>query len=324
MPTTEPTLSFCGRELVPNEISLIRRIIADYPKLSQTELSSTICELLDWRRPNGGLKSRECYLFLQQLQQRGWLAGLPALHTTKPRGNYPTKIEATSDPQPLLNGPLSDYLPLELRRVRMPEQGHLFRQYLHRYHYLGYKVPYGASLRYLVYCQNPPHQPLACLLFKSAGWRMAPRDQWIGWSDAARAANLTRVVNNSRFLIFPWVEIKNLASHILSLAARQVVADWEEMYHARPVLLETLVDRDRYPGTCYHAANWITVGLTQGRGRMDRWNQSPTSRKDILLYPLARRWRQILRHTGPAPESAPAAAAILSQENFKDEFTTGF
>lgn len=293
--TTNGTLSFCGKELTSEEISLIQQIIADYPKLSQTELAATICELLEWQRPNGRIKTHECYKFLQSLQQKGWLKSLPELKSGKKPGNYTTKIEPASDPQPLISGPLSSFAPIELRKVQTPAQGHLFRQFIHRYHYLGWKVPFGASLRYIVHCKNPPHQPLACLLFKSAGWRMAPRDKWIGWSDEMREVNLPWVVNNSRFLILPWVEIKNLASHILSLASRQVITDWNEMYNAKPVLMETLVDRDRYPGTCYHAANWITVGITQGRGRMDRYNESPTSRKDILMYPLARHWREMLQ-----------------------------
>lgn len=319
--TIDGTLSFCGRELTADEISLIRQIIAEYPNLSQTELSHTICELLEWRRPNGGLKSRECFLFLQQLQQRGWLKSLPELRSSKKKGHYPTRIEAASDPQPVLKEPLANYLPLELRRVQTPKQGHLFRQYIHRYHYLGFKVPFGASVRYIVYCRNEPHHPLACLLFKSAGWRMAPRDQWIGWSDKVREANLSQVVNNSRFLIFPWVEIPNLASHILSLAARQIVPDWEAMYKVRPVLLETLVDRDRYSGTCYRAANWIHVGLTQGRGRMDRSHQSPTSRKDILLYPLVRHWRQILHRAGPTPHPS---TVFSDQEDIRDDSAVDF
>ncbi len=316
--SSDGTLSFCGVELTAEQTALVRQIIADYPKLSQTELSHTICELLDWRRPNGGLKSRECNLFLQQLQQRGWLKSLPELRITKHRGPYPTKIEATSDPQPAMTGLLANYFPLELRRVTTPEQGHLFRQYIERYHYLGFKVPFGASLRYIVHTQQPPHHPLACLLFKSSGWRMAPRDQWIGWSDAARQANLPMVVNNSRFLIFPWVKIPNLASHILSLAARQIVPDWQAMYNVTPVLLETLVDVDRYPGTCYRAANWIGVGTTQGRGRMDRFHTSPTTRKDILLYPLTRYWRQVLHRTGEQVQTKEPGAAGRPQE--LDEF----
>ena len=322
--TIDRTLSFCGRELTADEVSLIQQIISDYPNLSQTELSLTVCELLDWRRPNGGLKSRECFLFLQQMLQRGRLESLPELRATKKKGPYPTKIEAVSDPQPLLNGSLANYLPLELRRVQTPKQGHLFRQFIHRYHYLGFKVPYGASLRYIVYSQKPPHHPLACLLFKSAGWRMAPRDQWIGWSDKVREANLSQIVNNSRFLIFPWVEIPNLASHILSLAARQIVPDWEAMYKVKPVLLETLVDRTRYAGTCYRAANWINVGVTQGRGRMDRFNESPTTRKDILMYPLTRYWKQTLHLEDSTPNRPKASALSPDQDDLRDELANEF
>jgi hypothetical protein len=298
MATTIGTvISFCGQQLSHDELALVRQIISEYPKLSQTELALTICELLDWRRPNGGLKSRECVQFLQQLREQAVVPSLPPLRSQAPRGPRIIRIDEASDPQSPLSGPLASYPPLQLCRVQTPEQGHLFRQFLHRYHYLGFKIPYGASLRYFVQSQHPPHHLLACLLFKSAGWRMAPRDEWIGWTNHARQANLPRVVNNSRFLIFPWVKIPNLASHILSLAARQIVVDWERMYNARPVLLETLVDRTRYAGTCYRAANWICVGATQGRGRMDRFHQSPTTRKDILLYPLVHNWRLVLHHT---------------------------
>src|SRR6266496_1054882 len=121
MPVTiGSTLSFCGQDLAADDLAFIRQIIADYPNLSQTELASTLCELLDWRRPNGGLKSRGCFLFLQQLQQRGWVESLPELRTTKQPGNYPTKIEPSSDPQRLIDGALANYLPLELRRVQTP------------------------------------------------------------------------------------------------------------------------------------------------------------------------------------------------------------
>jgi hypothetical protein len=134
---------------------------------------------------------------------------------------------------------------------------------------------------------------LACLLFTSAAWKMAPRDTWIGWSDQARRANLSRVVNNGRFLILPWVEVPHLASHILALAARRIPTDWMAAYQVRPLLLETLVDRP-HTGTCYRAANWISVGQTQGRGRMDRAHTAQGSLKDILLYPLQSHWRQYL------------------------------
>ena len=300
MPTDQPeSVVFCGRSFGAGEIDLIRQIVADFPGLSQHELAHTVCELLDWRRPNGGLKSPEGVELLDRLRQMGRLPALPALRKTKSRGAQGTKLEAASDPQPPLSGALSQYQPVELELVTTLAQRRLLQQYIQRYHPLGYRVPYGAQLRYLIRSQ-PRQRPLGCLLFTSAAWKMAPRDAWIGWSEPARQNNLPRVVNNARFLILPWVEIPHLASHVLALAARRLPGDWLAAYAVTPVLLETLVDRTQYAGTSYRAANWICVGQTQGRGRMDRTHQAARSIKDIWLYPLARNWReQLCRSTGP-------------------------
>jgi hypothetical protein len=152
----------------------------------------------------------------------------------------------------------------------------------------------------------------ACLLFTSAAWKMAPRDKHIGWSEAARQANLPLVVNQSRFLILPWVKVPNLASHILSLSAQQLPRDWLAAYRAQPVLLETLVDGTRYHGGCYRAANWTEVGLTQGRGRMDRSGKAEGVRKHIFLFPLHRHWRERLCDPSPpAPKSVDEPAENL-------------
>lgn len=298
----EKTVSFCGRVLTASKLSLVRQIIADFPRLSQAELAYTICELLEWRRPNGKLKSPECVEWLQKLQERNGLPRLPALRVTKPRGAHRLQADPQSDPRPPLRGRLADYQPLRLQLIEDLAGRRLFQQYIQRYHPLGYRVPYGAQLRYLV--RAPSQEALACLLFTSAAWRIAPRDSWIGWSDPARRANLPLLVNNGRFLILPWVEVPHLASHILALAARQLPTDWLAAYGVRPLLLETLVDRP-YTGTCYRAANWIVVGQTQGRGRMDRTHQAQGSCKDILLYPLESHWQQRLCRL-PAPQSSHA------------------
>jgi len=285
-------LTFCGRELKPEELDLIRQITRDFSTLSLTELAHTVCELLEWRRPNGGLKSRECYLFLLALHSRGWLPWLsPPPNKLRPRAAVWDEL---SDAQAWLTGSIGDYLPLQLQLLDSSPDRRLFRQYIQRYHYLGYKVPYGAQLRYFVRSPKPPCPVLACLLFTSAAWKMAPRDACIGWSQAARQTNLPLVVNHSRFLILPWVRVPNLASHILSLAARQLPRDWLAAYRAQPVLLETLVDGTRYHGGCYRAANWTEVGLTQGRGRMDRSGKAQGVRKHIFLFPLHRHWRKCL------------------------------
>lgn len=294
-------LWFCGQALEPEQIELIRQITRDFRQLALTEIAHTVCELLQWKRPNGSLKSRECYLFLQSLQQRGWLPWLPAPRPHA-RGPHQTRLDTHSDPQEPCIGSLQPWLPLEFQLVGSAAERKLFEQYIHRYHYLGYRVPYGAQLRYLIRSQQPPRPWLACLLFTSAAWKMAARDHYIGWSEQARAGNLARVVNNSRFLILPWIQIPNLASHILSRALPRLARDWWASYAVEPVLVETLVDRSRYPGTCYRAANWISVGLTQGRGRMDRERKAEGERKEIFLYPLQRQWRRQL--CGWARESA--------------------
>ena len=304
-------LSFCGQPLQPQEIELLRQVTRDFPQLALTELAHTICELLEWKRPNGSLKSRECYLFLLALHERGWLPWLPA---PRPRARRPhqTRVAVESDPQAPCTGPLQQWLPIELELIGNTSQRKLFEQYIHRYHYLGYRVPYGAQLRYFVRSLQEPRPLLACLLFTSAAWKMAPRDRYVGWSEAARPENLCRVVNNSRFLILPWVRIPHLASHILSRAARQLRVDWQQRYGVDPVLLETLVDRERYNGTCYRAANWVSVGLTQGRGRMDRTGKGQGSRKEIFVYPLDRRWQKQLQERPAKP--GPAISTEDSEE----------
>jgi hypothetical protein len=295
-------LSFCGREVKPEELDLIRQITREFSRLSLTELAHTLCELLEWRRPNGGLKSRECYLFLLALHARGWLPWLaPPARKLRPRAAV---WDQHSDAQAPLTGSIGNYFPVQLQLLTSGEDRRLFRQYIQRYHYLGYKVPYGAQLRYFVGSPQSPGAVLACLLFTSAAWKMAPRDACIGWGQSARQANLPLVVNHSRFLILPWVRVPNLASHILALAARQMPHDWLAAYRAQPVLLETLVDAARYHGGCYRAANWIEAGLTQGRGRMDSSGTAHGARKHIFLFPLHRRWRERLCAGPHTPQEA--------------------
>jgi len=299
MPTT---VSFCGCPVSSAELGLIRDLICDFPALSLAELSKTVCELLDWRRPSGGLKDHECCIFLQQLKNRGWLSSLPDLRVTSPRGPRKTPLDARSEPEPLLVRPLADCLPLELDLISDCDSRNLFRQYIQRYHYLGYKVPCGAQLRYFVRARPLSNRIVACLLFTSAALKIAPRDRWIGWSDQVRKHNLPQIINNSRFLILPWIQVPQLASKILSLAAQQLPDDWLDAYRVKPLLLESFVDPQRFSGTCYRAANWIHVGTTQGRGRMDRNQDVERHVKEIFLYPLHPHAREILSRV---PESYP-------------------
>jgi hypothetical protein len=288
------SLRFCGRLFSEPELELLREIARDYAGLAVTEMARTVCELLDWKRANGRLKDQECRQLLERLRDQGWLT-LPPVRNTGPCGPRHISLSAASAVQARLEGSAGEFAPLELRVVESRSESQLWTELIERHHYLAYRVPVGANLRYLVYSRRNGEQPLACLLWSSPAWKMAPRDQWIGWNQEQRAQNLQLVVNNSRFLILPWVRVRGLASKILGQCARQLPGNWELRYGYRPLLLETLVDARRFRGTCYRAANWIHIGQTQGRGRMDSQHRAHgLAPKDIYLYPLCSEVRQQL------------------------------
>ena len=277
---------FFGRRFLLTDIELISNVVSDFRSLSLTELARTICELLEWKRPNGRLKNHECRLLLEKLSVAG-LVNLPPLRVSGPRGPrvvVPTENGAEQEP---VIGSAGELAPLTLTVVRSGPESALWNEFVARYHYLGYKVPVGANLRYVVR-SGSAKQVLACLLWSSPAWKMAARDSWIGWTDEERARKLQLIVNNSRFLILPWVRVRYLASTILALCARQLPADWERLYGYRPLLLETLVDV-QFRGTSYKAANWTYLGETRGRGRMDQHHEAHgRAVKRIYIYPLCR------------------------------------
>ena len=285
---------FCGEDIEQEQLKEILEVIASFPKLSRTELANTICEIFSWKRPTGKLKSVECRQFLDHLEEKGAIK-LPAIRKhNENRATQKVLRSEKTDIQPRIGKELKALLPIVLMKVETQEQRQLWYEYVDRYHYLGYQLPFGAQLRYFIK-SGATDDVLGCFQFSSPAWKMAPRDRWIGWSDEQRKRNLQKIINNSRFLIFPWVEVKNLASSALALAARKVPDDWERCYGYRPVLLETLVDRKRFKGTCYKAANWIHMGSTTGRGRMDRENKRyGEAVKEIYVYPLKSRFRQDL------------------------------
>ncbi|MEK7751007.1 MAG: DUF4338 domain-containing protein [Acidobacteriota bacterium] len=294
------SVTFCGRTFCAQELALMRQVSAEFAALGVTEIARTICELLDWKRPSGRLKNHECRQLLEQLREQGGLR-LPEVRRLGPRGPRRVRLSAASEEQPELTGTAGQYEPLRLTAVEgASADSRLWTELIQRYHYLGYRVPVGAQLRYLVRCQRTSDAVLACLQWTSAAWKMAVRDRWIGWNVAERARNLPYLVNNSRFLVLPWVRVKGLASKILALCARRLPGDWERRYGYRPLLLETLVDGQRFAGTCYRAANWILLGETQGRGRMDRYHQADGSaRKLLFVYPLCPSVQQRLRQAQP-------------------------
>jgi hypothetical protein len=288
------SLRFCGRIFNRQEIKLIEEIARDYAALAITEMARTICELLDWKRVNGRLKDQECRQLLEHLRDQGWLK-LPSVRNSGPCGPRQIELSEASAPQARVEGSAGEFEPLQFEVVEKGKGSQLWTELIERHHYLCYRVPVGANLRYLVRSGRGGGSVLACLLWSSPAWKMAARDQWIGWNVQQRVRNLQLIVNQSRFLVLPWVQVKGLASKILAKSARQLPSDWERRYGYRPLLLETLVDPQRFRGTCYRAANWIRVGQTCGRGRMDREHKAHGQLvKDIYLYPLARNTRQHL------------------------------
>jgi Domain of unknown function (DUF4338) len=309
LPRITHPITFNGRIFSVAELQIIQRLTTECAALGRTELAYTLCELLDWRRPSGRLKNHEGRLLLEQVEAQG-LVTLPPVRPLGRRGPREVPRSPQGGPAPDVVGSVRDVLPLVLEIVPAGRTGpsRLWRELISRYHYLGDRVPVGATLRYFVRSARAPEPVLACLGWTSAAWKIAVRDRWIGWTEAQRRQNLPYVVNNSRFLILPWVHLHGLASSILARCARQLPGEWAQRYAYRPLLLETLVDAARFRGTCYRAANWIPLGQTQGRGRMDRTHQAHgRAPKAIYVYPLCRQVQQRLC-------AAPMPAAVEATE----------
>lgn len=287
MQVDERDLRFCGREFTAAELDLIREVVESCAGISRAELAQTICEILGWKRSGGSLKGRECREFLEQLASAG-VIDLPEKRKRRPVGST-TRIPQSAGGEPglALTGRVDEYAPVIVEPLGSDDERLLFRELIGRHHYLGYKVPFGAHLQYLVFITQPARRVVGCVQFSSPAWRMRARDRWIGWDDTVRGHNLQRVVNNSRFLILPWVHIANLASTVLSLALRRLGRDWETRYGIKPLLVETLVDPRRFTGGCYRASNWIELGTTAGRGRMDQGHTlHGAAPKQVFVYPL--------------------------------------
>lgn len=290
---TLPQTTFSGRRFTRKQLAQVQATVQTFPNLSRKELARTVCEHLSWTTPNGQYKVHSCLTLLDKLEAHG-VVTLPTKRIKKTPGHPIPAFQEPPATAPLTNT-LAAIAPITLHRVTSKEERESWKAYLQTYHYLGYKHPIGAQLGYLVVSAAWQH-PLGCLLFSaSAAWALTPRDHWIGWDATHRSKLLPLVLSNDRFLIFPWIDVPNLASHVLSLATQQIGDDWVQVYGYRPVLIETFVDPARFAGTCYRAANWHCVGSTQGRRRTAGSTQDPPpTKKEIFLYPLQPDWRQCL------------------------------
>lgn len=281
-----------GREITHVDVEFVRALIAANPGASRRALSQILCEAWDWRQQNGALKDSVCRSMLLELHR--------ADHIELPEARWKSAGAVGHDktpPRPGVNetpirGDLAGLGELRFEEVRRSEDESMFDGLIEAHHYLGYTQPVGEHLKFLVFAGE---RPVACFAWSSAPRHLGPRDRHIGWSRVARKRNILFVAYNSRFLILPWVEVPNLASHLLGRMTRMLPRAWKERY-AHPVwFAETFVDPTRFHGTCYRASNWTHLGQTTGRGKDDQTNRPNRTLKDVYGLGLHRRFRELLR-----------------------------
>lgn len=282
---------YCGRDFSQKDIISIRNLIQDKPELNRAQLSRIVCEKLLWLRPDGKLKDMSCRVAMLKMHRDGIIT-LPPPQKKNGNGKCRPKITHASDPQIPVDLPAGKLGRLAFKVPATRKESSFWNELIERYHYLGYMPLPGAQMRYFVY--DGRGRLLALLGFGAAAWKVAPRDQFIGWSAQQRVDNLHLIVNNARFLILPWVSSKNLASRILSGVANTLPNDWKIKYNYSPLALETFVELNRFTGACYRAANWLHLGQTQGRGKLDRFDQRLLPKKYIYFSPLAKNFRSVL------------------------------
>jgi len=289
----------CGQAFTQEVLEKIRATVASQPTISRRVLSLRVCEWLDWKAPNGKPKEMSCRMALLQLHRQGVVSLAEPVRSDY----FVCQKEKRPAPLPAIAAVCCSLRRLgevELEQIssRYSKASRLWKTLMDTYHYLGAGPLCGAQMRYLI--RSSSHGCLGALAFSAAAWRVAARDRWIGWSEQARRQHLSQVVCNSRFLILPQVKVANLASHVLSLCAGRIQEDWRERYGFAPVLLETFVERDRFAGSCYRAANWHWVGTTCGRGRQDRDRSRKLALKDVYVLPLRKNAAKLLCGEMPA------------------------
>jgi len=280
----ETVIECQGRRLTVEQLGWLKGWVAEHSDWSRKRLARELCTLWDWRDGQGRIKDFAARSLLLKLEAQGWV-DLPALRSTMRRQRQrPQRPDCFREPE-LIEEPLSALQPLEITRVRAgTDLARRWAYLIERYHYLGFHSV-GENMGYLV--RDRRQRDLAALLWGAAAWKCSPRDRHLGWSLTERKAGLNRIANNTRYVIFPWVRIRHLASHVLGRIARRIQRDWQERYAHGLDWLETFVEMDRFTGTCYRAAGWQSVGMTTGRSRQDRDRRLQVPRKSVWLLALS-------------------------------------
>jgi hypothetical protein len=304
-------LTLSGRYFSKKELLYVQQTVHSFPNLSLTELAQTLCEHLNWVTARGRTKLNSCLTALEKLEKVG-LVTLPQKRQQKKRETKAIAWSAQTQPGAPIECTLDALGSVHVQVVTEEARGRLWNEYVDRYHYLSYRHPMGASLKYFVVSGRPEKQIFGCLLFSASVWHLADRDRWIGWDKIDREKRLNLVINNSRFLIFPWVKVPNLASHVLARVTGQIRDDWHKAHAYRPVLIETFVDTTRYSGTCYQAANWECIGQSSGKDWKGLSEDKKDSIKSIFVCPLQSNFRAILKNQKPAKAQTAIDAAFVA------------
>jgi len=287
----ETKIKYQGRVATQNDIVFINDLIKKNPQDSRRALSKKLCKAWNWVQTNGVLCDMVCRGFMLALDRAGYIK-LPARKRI-PNNPFlnrkkPAKIDIDKT---LIETNLKLIQPLNIQQVRKTTKEKIYNGLISEYHYLGYTHPVGEHLKYIIYAKE---KIVGCLAFSSAPKYLNCRDNFIGWSSEIRKKNIHLIAYNTRFLILPWVKIKNLASHILGLTARNISKDWEAIYKHPVCFLETFIDTEKFKGTCYKAANWTYLGKTTGRGKNNKSHKQNRSIKAMWGYPLCKNFREIL------------------------------
>jgi hypothetical protein len=281
-----------GRRFQAQELRQVQDLVASHPEWSRYRLSRELCARWDWRTATGQWRDMAVRTVLLKLEQRGWVQ-LPVRRRASPNRQRLAAPAARDWDRGAIRAPLAALRPVRIEEV----SGHRaareeLRALLAHFHYLGYRAPVGENLQYAV--RDRTGRLLAGVVFAGAAWKCAARDRWIGWDRRQREAGLNRIANNVRFLLPPWVQVPHLASHILGALGGRIARDWQGKYGHPVVLLETFVERDRFAGTCYRAANWVRVGETSGRSRADRHRTLQVPVKELYVRALCADFRAAL------------------------------
>ena len=283
-------LTIRKRTITENDLPLIQANINKHWDKGRKYISKVLCQQWNWRQPNGHLKDMACRELLLTLKRKNLISLPPRLisaHNDKRNRSIPV-VEIEHTP---LQGKPSEFQPVNLQLVRNTTLEPLYNSLVQQHHYLGYRQIVGNHLKYMAFIGD---RPVACLGWGSAAWSVKSRDSFIGWGKPTKEQNLHFVANNTRFLILPWVSVKFLASKILALNAKKIYHDWLKIYNHPLYLLETFVEKDRFKGTCYKAANWIRVGQTKGTAKQGHDHLFHGNIKEVFLYPLRKDFRKKL------------------------------